>query len=108
MTCIHSHGAILCVTSEGTFKLNVLGEEYVFDFSDRFGPSVLNKNGSEKAQQPNSRSLFWEALYHWIRQGKRVDADGNCIFSWKTNLVDITKTIGRNVFILSARRRKRQ
>ena len=107
MTCIHYRGAILCDTSEGTFKMKVLGEEYVFDFSERFGPSALNKNGSEKAQQPNSRSLFWEALYHWKKQGKRVDADGNCIYTWETELVDITKQIGRNIFILSARRRER-
>lgn len=100
MTCTHVGGAILCITSEGTFRMNVRGEKYVFDFSDRFGPSVLNKNGSEKAQQPSSRSLFWEALYHWIKQGKRVDADGNCVYSWETKLVDITKQIGRNIFIL--------
>jgi hypothetical protein len=60
--------------------INIGGKVFRFDFSDRFGPLVLAKNGSLLERQPGPRSPFWAAIDAWVRQGKQIGDDGICIW----------------------------
>ena len=40
-----------------------------FEFSERFGPILLNKNDTPKAQQPDERSPFWPVFQRWLDAG---------------------------------------
>lgn len=76
-------GAGFCIDcwGAGPFIIEVDGKEYRFEDSDRFGPSLLNKDDSIKARQPGERNPFWMAHLAWVRQGRRLDADGvHCVW----------------------------
>jgi len=61
-------------------RIKVLGKEYIFDFSERFGPLLVKKNGDPCVNQPVSeRHPFWKGFTPWLNQGKRVE-DGVCIW----------------------------
>jgi len=75
----------------GPFVLQVPGLTFRFELRDIGGPFVLGKQGYPLADQPGPRSVFWEAYWHWDRQGRQVDDQGRCIFGWETALVSITK-----------------
>jgi hypothetical protein len=78
------------------------GQEFLFEFHDFLGPCMVGKRGNPVSTFPPQRSPFWDALHWWLKQGKQVDADGNCIFKHEMKLVYITKQIGRNILILSS------
>jgi hypothetical protein len=73
--CIDSWGA-------GPFLIEAGGKQYRFEDSDRFGPSLIKKNGDPLANPyPGERSPFWKAHYAWLKQGRRVAEDGvTCIW----------------------------
>ncbi|NQU60150.1 MAG: hypothetical protein HQ512_03390 [Rhodospirillales bacterium] len=65
----------------GPFVVEVGKQSFRFEDSDRFGPSIINKNGEFKAKQPGERSPFWTAHRQWRKQGRRTKDDGvTCIY----------------------------
>ena len=70
----------------GNFVLTVDGKTHLFEDSDRFGPSKLNKNGAIAAY-PHwpERHRFWIAHRQWVKQGRRLQTDGRtCIWDEPT------------------------
>lgn len=68
---------IVCSFDDGVdYTIDVAGKRYRFEFSEMFGPLVVDKTGREVVQ-PSHGSLFWRAVSLWARQGKRV-ANGLC------------------------------
>jgi len=57
------------------------GKIIKFEDHPRFGPQVLNANGSIKENQPGSRASFWRVVTWWYAQGKQIDADGYCVWT---------------------------
>jgi hypothetical protein len=70
------------------------GKEFFFEFHEYMGPMMVGKRGQPIQSLPTKCSPFWDALYWWIRQGKRIDANRNCVFDHEMKLVDIVKQIG--------------
>jgi len=87
------------MATRGPFVLEVPGHTFHFELQDVGGPYVLGKGGHPLADQPGPRSLFWEAYWHWDRQGRQVDDQGRCIFKWETALVKITEQAGRKLVV---------
>jgi hypothetical protein len=86
-----------------TLKIRSGGQEFQFEFHEYLGPSMVGKRGDPIRGFPPQRSPFWDALHWWIKQGKRVDAEGNCIFEHEMQLVQILEQIGRRSYrVLSA------
>lgn len=58
------------------------GKLWRFEDSDRFGPSLIKKNGDiAKNPWPPEKSPFWRAHRIWRRQGRRVAEDkSTCIW----------------------------
>jgi hypothetical protein len=57
------------------------GKQWRFEDSDRFGPSLLNKDGEiSKRPWPAEGSPFWRAHRIWVRQGRRLEDEKNCIW----------------------------
>lgn len=54
--------------------------EFRFEFHDFLGPTVVGKHGDPMKVQPSERSPFWPALERWLAGGRRVDADGVCVW----------------------------
>lgn len=72
---------------DGIYQMQVNGKEMYFEWSDRFGPLVVQKDGSEM-RQPGQKHSFWPAMQAWFDQGKRVCSNCNrCI--WRTEHGDI-------------------
>lgn len=70
----------------GPFVLNVERRSFRFEDSDRFGPSLVNKDGEIKAKPyPAASSPFWRWHRLWVRQGRRTEED------WITCIVDPPK-----------------
>lgn len=40
-----------------------------FEFSEQFGPLVLNKDDTPKKNQPGERSPFWRVFNEWLAKG---------------------------------------
>lgn len=82
------HGYIntagVCMDFGGTtHAIIVNGKRYSFEFSARFGPFILNKDGSVRERQPTSeRSPFLNAVCLWADQGHR-EKDGLCVWDHK-------------------------
>lgn len=74
-TCIDAWGS-------GAFVIEASGKSYRFEDSDRFGPSLIKRNGDFLANPyPPERSPFWRAHRLWVRQGRRVTDDGvTCVW----------------------------
>lgn len=61
----------------GPFLIEVAGESWRFEDSDRFGPIFIKKNGDPLASQYLAeRSPFWRAHRLWRRQGRPMHEDG--------------------------------
>lgn len=72
--CIDSWGV-------GPFVIEVKGRSYRFEDSDRFGPSLIRKDGNPLVNQPRERSPFWEAHHLWVQQGRKTaDDDQTCLY----------------------------
>jgi hypothetical protein len=68
-------------------KINSGGKCFHFEFHHFLGPAMLSKRGDPIQSFPPRNSPFWDALRWWIKQGKRVDADGHCIFEHEMTLI---------------------
>jgi len=73
-TCFDTWGA-------GPFVITAKGKSFRFEDSDRFGPSLVKKNGDISDKQPSERSPFWAAHSAWVKQGRRLADDKvTCIY----------------------------
>lgn len=79
--CVVPGAAIDC-WGAGPFVI-VADKEYRFEDSDRFGPSLVKKNGDICANPfPPERSPFWNAHAFWVHQGRRMADDGvTCVWT---------------------------
>lgn len=94
--CIDSWGS-------GPFLIIAGGKTFRFEDSDRFGPSLVKKNGAiTEGRWPPERSPFWRAHFLWYRQGRRVAGDGlTCLWHEpKPMLYRIEKRRGQNFMII--------
>jgi len=90
--CRHFAGAIVCSFSDDRdYRIRVGAKEYTFDFSERFGPTLIGKRGQFlESRMPKP---FLVAVSWWARQGKRIDADGFCV--WEQPMWKVYKVAGR-------------
>lgn len=52
-----------------------------FEMHPHFGPAVVSKrDGRVLESQPGPRHRFWRAVTLWAQQGRRVTAEGACIY----------------------------
>ena len=83
----------------GPFVISVAGKSYRFEDSDRFGPALLKKNGELRENPyPAERSPFWRAHRIWVRQGRRVEDEINCI--WDEPKRTLIRLIGNKVAVV--------
>ena len=59
-------------------KIVAGGKEHTFEDHRMFGPMPLNRRGDPRYLGP--RSPFWRAVTLWYEQGKRLDAEGRCVW----------------------------
>ena len=55
------------------------GKSYRFEFSKRFGPTMIGKKGQTIETTPPIRSPFWRALELWCKQDYRVEGQ-RCVY----------------------------
>lgn len=94
--CIDAWGA-------GPFIIEAGGKSWRFEDSDRFGPGLVKRNGDTLTNpHPPSRSPFWRAHMLWVRQGRRLQADGmHCI--WDEPKPQVAVSIGkRDLYLIEA------
>ena len=71
-----------CMTVMPEFTLTLPnGRVYRFEWHAYLGPTFLRKDGEPLARYPSERNPMWHAFNAWYRQGRKVDADGGCIWS---------------------------
>lgn len=74
----------LCLDAWGTGPFVIVagdGKSYRFEDSDRFGPSLIKKNGEPLANPwPSEGCAFWRAHRIWKRQWRRTEDGINCIW----------------------------
>jgi hypothetical protein len=77
-------GSGVCVDTwgAGPFVITVGDRSWRFEDSDRFGPSLVKKNGDICENPfPGQRSPFWRAHRIWVQQGRRLAEDGTtCVW----------------------------
>ena len=56
------------------------GQVWRFDWHRYLGPTFLRRDGEPRKKYPGMRCPMWRAFDAWMDQGRRVDADGNCIW----------------------------
>ena len=80
-----------CLLTGGPeFKIRVRGKTFVFEFPTYYGgPAALTKRGDIARAQP---TYFLEAASLWHKQGRRMTADGYCI--WTPKPKQILKHLG--------------
>ena len=78
-----------------TRRIRSGGKEFLFEFHEYLGPTMIGKRGDTIQSMPPMNSPFWDALHFWLKQGKQVDAEGNCIFEHEMKLVHIVKQLDR-------------
>lgn len=49
----------------GPFVMSWRGKKYRFEDSDRFGPTLIRKDGEPTKKQPDERSPFWDGYKLW-------------------------------------------
>lgn len=59
---------------EAEYLITVRGKDVRFEWSERFGPMPLNKDGSE-ARGIGHKHGFWRAASLWNLQGRRLDGN---------------------------------
>ncbi len=78
MTChLFASGIACTMTDEREYRIRVGEREYHFEWGSYVGPGLLNKNGEINARPPHA---FLRAASLWNIQGKRIDADGMCVW----------------------------
>lgn len=62
-----------------TYTLTDGARTWRFEFSERFGPLLVDKDGRTLDRQPTSeRHPFWRPFRLWLHQGKHADESGVC------------------------------
>lgn len=91
--CIDSWGA-------GPFVIHVGAQSWRFEDSDRFGPSLVKKNGDDGANPfPPERSPFWVAHFAWCKQGRRIAEDGvTCV--WEPLKPTLVRIVRRQIIVI--------
>lgn len=74
---IVSASNLCCFYDSTDYRINLGDRTYTFDFSDRFGPTIINRDGRPNCGEPPQS--FLRAVSLWAQQGKRVE-DGFCIY----------------------------
>lgn len=80
------------------YRIQINGHTHRFDWSDRFGPLFLGKDGRDLKNQ-NQQKLVWDALGQWSKQGKRLCANGFAI--WRPESSDVPYWIFPRVGIMT-------
>lgn len=63
----------------GPFTITDGQKTWRFEDSERFGPVPVNKDGDPNGRFFGERNRFWKVYYEWVRLGRRVSKDGECI-----------------------------
>lgn len=81
--------------------------EFVFEWSERFGPARCGKRG-EIAADPlfGERSAFWPLFDRWFQGGKLVDEFGRCVLPPEPTMVRCNGCEGRGFNRVESDRRK--
>ena len=83
----------------GPLEIEVCDKRYSFEDSDRFGPSIILKDGSIAVRQPGEKSPFWTAHFAWVKQGRKTADDGvTCV--WTPLRPTTYYLVGREMFIV--------
>lgn len=61
--------------------LDETGKRWNFEMHRYCGPIPTNKKGDPLKTEPPEKSSFWRVTSWWAQQGKKIDADGLCV--WK-------------------------
>jgi hypothetical protein len=74
-------GAIhICSFYDGTYRAMTYGREVIFEWSDRFSPLFVNREGETLKSQAWRKGLG-DLIHNWERQGKRVCRNcGYCLW----------------------------
>lgn len=92
MPCVRTNfgsGSAIITLGGAIFRISVGGKIHTFEDHSWCGPVKLKPNGDPAKGQPND---FLEAASLWYQHGKKVDAEGLCI--WFHEPVPITKHMG--------------
>ena len=93
------NGLCIDIWGAGPFVIAVDGKSYRFEDSDRFGPCLIKKNGELfDNPYPGERSPFWRAHRIWVRQGRRVEDEINCI--WDEPKPTIVRMLSKRVAVV--------
>jgi len=68
----------ICVGGPDRVIVLPSGKRVRFEDHAVFGPIPLNRKGDPTEIGP--RNVFWKAVTRWYQTGKRVDADGVCVW----------------------------
>ena len=80
----------------GEYLIDVRGKLIRFEWSERFGPLPINKDGSEP-RSIGPRHGFWRAASLWNLQGQRVEGKKAI---WHEPKKPVTEKRGRRTFIV--------
>jgi hypothetical protein len=93
MTCHRIENGILCTFADPVdYRIIVSGKEYRFEFGPYTGPGLLTKNDMINNNPPRA---FLRAASLWNLQGKRIDAEGLCI--WHEPRKPVLERRGRQI-----------
>lgn len=81
-----------------SYRIKINGRTHYFDWSDRFGPLFMTKDGRDLNNQ-NPPKLVWGALSQWKKQGKRLCAAGFVV--WRPEPYDVPYWIVPRVGIMT-------
>jgi hypothetical protein len=75
MRCHRFPGGVFCTHGDGVIHEipNGISSVWRFEFSDRFGPVLVGKDGVPLKTQPSERSWFWPAFEKWLRARRATE-----------------------------------
>ena len=76
------------------------GKVWRFEMHPYCGPAAQDAEGELLEAQPGPRSLFWEAVTAWARQGAVIGPDGFC--AWKPSHAPETVHLGGKHYALAS------
>jgi hypothetical protein len=86
-----ANGFAIDTWGAGPFTICDKDKQWSFEFSDRFGPLLLDRHGEPSKRQPvGARHPFWKPFNCWLSQGKQVQ-DG--VAAWHEPLPMVLRQI---------------
>jgi hypothetical protein len=70
---------LICILIDPVYTIDVNGRSFSFEWNERFGPTVLRKDGSPRRGSLSEKHPFWKPFGLWIENGQRVDDEGRCL-----------------------------